>query len=79
MRTFGWASAAGIALGLPSNVRAESLENANRKLIEFGLSPMTSVPNGYTAAVKLYGQGNIRYEVSNPVMVQFAYPEVRTK
>jgi hypothetical protein len=43
------------------------------------LPPMISIPPGFTPAVKLYGQGNIRYEVNNPVMVQFAYPEVRDK
>jgi hypothetical protein len=60
----------------PNNAFADSLEDANNKLAGYGLPPILYLPPGLSPLVSEYGRGNIRQSMSNPIVVQFAYPRV---
>ncbi len=57
-----------------SAARADSREEANNKLTNYGFPPMLYIPNGFSPLVSEYGRGGLKEKMSNPILVQFAYP-----
>jgi hypothetical protein len=55
---------------------ASSLEAANNKLSSYGFPPLLYEPPGFSTIVSEYGRGNIREQMSNPILVQFSYPNL---
>lgn len=55
-------------------VGSSGLEDANKKLSEYGLPPLLFVPPGFTPIVSEFGRGSIREKMNNPVLVQFCHP-----
>ena len=58
-------------------VIAASVESCNTKLSGYGLPPIIFVPPGFSPLVSEFGRGNIKEEMKNPILVQFAHPQVR--
>ena len=59
----------------PSSSKAYSKEEANTKLNDYGLPPSLFVPPGFNPLVSEYGRGNIKNPITNPIVVQFCYPQ----
>jgi len=57
-------------------VLAASVESCNTKLSGYGLPPIIFVPPGFSPLVSEFGRGNIKEEMKNPILVQFAHPQV---
>jgi len=57
-------------------VIAASVESCNTKLSGYGLPPIIFVPPGFSPLVSEFGRGNIKEEMKNPILVQFAHPQV---
>jgi hypothetical protein len=57
-------------------VHASGIEDANNKLSGYSLPPIIYVPNGYSALVSEFGRGNAQQPISNPILVQFVYPQL---
>lgn len=55
---------------LPANAFGGALKKANAKLQSYGLPAITTLPDGFSPLVELYGQAANR----DPLLVQFAYP-----
>eukprot|EP01036_Dinobryon_divergens_P031959 gene31959-41456_t len=62
--------------GAASPAMAESLEDVNTKLAGYGLPPILFTPPGFTNLVSEFGRGNIREQMTNPLLVQFAHPSL---
>lgn len=60
----------------PSRAVAESLEDVNVKLAGYSLPPILFTPPGFTNLVSEFGRGNIREQMTNPLLVQFAHPSL---
>jgi len=79
LRTFGLLSTVS-SLGLTSLVKPArafgALDNANKKLGDYGLPPVLFVPNGFSPLVSEFGRGNSREKMENPILVQFSHPSL---
>jgi len=53
---------------------ADSLQEINERLTNYGFPPILFVPDGFKPLISEYGRGNIKEAMSNPILVQFAYP-----
>lgn len=60
----------------PKNALAGSLEDANNKLVNYGLPPILFVPPGFQPIVSEFGRGNAKAAIENPILVQFCAPNV---
>jgi hypothetical protein len=67
-----------VAINIINNkpVIAASVESCNTKLSGYGLPPIIFVPPGFSPLVSEFGRGNIKEEMKNPILVQFAHPQV---
>lgn len=54
----------------PSPALAYGLKKANDKLASYGVSPLSKLPDSFSALAEIYGKGNNR----SPLLVAFGYP-----
>eukprot|EP01040_Poterioochromonas_malhamensis_P004893 gene4893-5248_t len=73
---FGGMASLAIALGFAGNANADSLSEANTKLAEYGFPPILFVPSGFSPVVSEFGRGGLTTEMKNPILVQFASPNL---
>lgn len=73
---FGGMASLAIALGFAGNTKADSLSEANTKLAEYGFPPILFVPSGFSPVVSEFGRGGLTTEMKNPILVQFASPNL---